>query len=84
MARKLDAQAEFVLWWDSRTKNKGGGSEKKVSSKNSKITDNGSVIGDRVKDKHLAEGLGTSLMAISRWRRKLNTPEAFERPQRAP
>ena len=32
-----------------------------------------------MKDKVLAKGLGTSLVAIHRWRKKLNTPEAFER-----
>jgi ParB family chromosome partitioning protein len=61
---KLEAQAEFVFWWDSRTK-----------TKNQHDADNRSVTG---KDAHLAETLGTSLMRISRWRKKLNDPRAFE------
>ena len=64
---KLEAQADFVVWWDSRAKNKGGRPDK---------TDNRSVIG--LGDADLAECLGTSLMRISRWRKKLNDPKAFE------
>lgn len=63
---KLEAQAEFVYWWDSRDKNKGAAQPR----------DNRSVIA--LPDAQLAERLGTSLMRISRWRKKLNDPQAFE------
>jgi ParB family chromosome partitioning protein len=64
---KLEAQAEFVYWWDSRLKNKAGRPKES-------ITDRLSIT----KDAKLAERLGTSLMRISRWRKKLNDPRAFE------
>lgn len=65
---KLEAQSEFVLWWDSRDKNKGGRPAK---------TDTRSGIG--LSDEELAEQLGTNLNRISRWRRKLNASgDAFE------
>jgi ParB family chromosome partitioning protein len=64
---KLEAQAEFVFWWDSREKNKAGRPKESV-------TDRLSIT----KDAQLAEKLGTSLMRISRWRKKLNDPRAFE------
>lgn len=66
---KLEAQAEFVFWWDSRDKNKGGGDVRS--------TNNRSVIGAR--DAELAETLGTSLMRISRWRKKFGASgDAFD------
>jgi DNA N-6-adenine-methyltransferase (Dam) len=62
---KLEAQAEFVFWWDSRQK-----------TKNQHDAANRSVIGT---DTDLAERLGTTLMRISRWRRKFNaSPDSFE------
>jgi hypothetical protein len=66
---KLEAQAEFVEWWDSRPdKNKGGRPIK---------TDSRSAIG--FSDAQLAVGLGTTLYTISRWRRKFAaSPNAFE------
>lgn len=69
---KLDAQAEFVFWWDSRDKREG----KPKGGRGIKKLDNGSVTG--FSDADLAERLGTSLMQISRWRKKLNDPKAFE------
>jgi phage N-6-adenine-methyltransferase len=64
---KLEAQSEFIYWWDTREKNKGGRPQKPM-------TDQSSVI----KDADLAETLGTSLKRISRWRKKLNPPDKFE------
>lgn len=67
---KLEAQAEFVFWWDSRDKNKGA-----REPGTNRGRDNRSVTAS---DATLAEKLGTSLMRISRWRKKLNDPKAFE------
>lgn len=64
---KLEAQAEFVTWWDARDKNKAGRPKKSITG-----------LLSILKDKELAQKLGTRLMTISRWRLKLTTPESFE------
>jgi hypothetical protein len=67
---KLEAQAEFVFWWDSRDKNKGGRPGKLISDQKSVSRDG---------DANLAQRLGTTLLRIHRWRKKFNvSPNSFE------
>ena len=62
---KLEAQAAFVAWWDTyATKNKGGRPQK---------------TSDRPVHGFDAPPDGLDLRTISRWRRKLAGPDAFER-----
>lgn len=61
---KLEAQAEFVLWWDTQFEKDKGGRPAKTSD--------GSVRSLR------AEDFGTDNKTISRWRTKLNDPDKFE------
>ena len=62
---KFEAQAEFVLWWDTQAeKDKGGGN----------VTGNRTVTGVKAGEHGLPDK-----MTISRWRKRLGTPEAFER-----
>lgn len=66
VARKLEAQAEFVFWWDTHaTKDKGGRPQK---------TRRGSATGIHTAGKN---GL-PDRSVIDRWRRKLNDPDKFE------
>lgn len=64
---KLEAQAEFVLWWDTQVEKQQGarGVGKKVAS--------------QVEDATIAGRGGLpSRQTIDRWRRKLNDPDKFE------
>lgn len=63
---KLEAQADFVAWWDTRAS----------KAKNQHGAGNGSVTGTL--DKPGKNGLPDK-MTISRWRAKLEPPERFER-----
>ena len=70
MARKLDAQSEFIFWWDTQAeKDKGGG-----DTSTGKRTRNRPVTGALKAGKNSLP----DRMTLLRWRRKLNTPEAFE------
>ena len=63
---KLDAQAEFVLWWDTHAeKVQGARGDKRPNSQRR----NGSVTPLKAGENGLPDR-----MTISRWRRKLNTP----------
>jgi hypothetical protein len=64
---KLEAQAEFVLWWDTQAEKSKGG-DAKTYGRNRSVT---AVESGK-------NGL-PDRMTISRWRAKLNDPEAFER-----
>lgn len=66
---KLEAQADFLYWWKTREKNKGGRPLK---------TGDRSVVGFRERDEELAQRLGTTLRQIQRWMKKLDDPESFE------
>ena len=62
---KLEAQAEFVLWWDTQVEKSKGGRPSKTSDR--------SVVGFRLgKDGIPAEHV------VRRWRSKLNDPDKFE------
>jgi ParB family chromosome partitioning protein len=68
---KLEAQAEFVLWWDTSV-------ERHQGSRTDRKPRNGSDT--KFSLSGLAEQLGTSLIRISRWRRKFNaSPDSFEK-----
>lgn len=62
---KLEAQAEFVLWWDNHVEKDKGGRPAKTSNR--------SVRGLRLGENGLPEP-----MVVSRWRLKLNDPDKFE------
>lgn len=61
---KLEAQAEFVYWWDTQAERQQKGQPKKNSDRSGRILS--------------AEDVGTNNRTISRWRGKLNDPEKFE------
>jgi phage N-6-adenine-methyltransferase len=64
---KLEAQAEFVLWWDTQVeKNRGGRPSTKPRTDLSEVL----TLGEN--------GLPAQ-KTVSRWRQKLNDPDAFER-----
>lgn len=63
---QLEAQAEFVLWWDTQAEKSEGGRPMK--------TGNRSVTGLKAGEHGLPDK-----MTISRWRKRLGTTEAFER-----
>lgn len=67
---KLEAQAEFVLWWDT-TAEKQQGKRTDIELRNRSVT--------KLSLDELAKRLGTSLMRISRWRQKFNNPDKFEK-----
>lgn len=61
---KLEAQAEFVFWWDNHVEKDKGGRPQKTSNR--------SVTGSKPAD------FGLDRMTLSRWRAKLNDPAKFE------
>ena len=62
---KLSAQAEFVLWWDTKGPGKVGAGRPIIGAGLPRLTKAGEAgLPDR--------------KVVSRWRQRLNTPEAFE------
>lgn len=61
---KLEAQAEFVFWWDTNAERQQKGQPKKNSDGSDRILS--------------AESVGLDNRTISRWRTKLNDPGKFE------
>lgn len=63
---KLQIQAEFVYWWDIEVEKDKGGRPSKTSNR--------SVKGFRLGENGLPDP-----MVVSRWRRKLNDPDKFQK-----
>lgn len=67
---KLEAQAEFVYWWDTQVEKSKGGRPEKTRSRSATGFEAGK---EGIPDRYV----------IDRWRKKLNDPDKFEAAYRA-